>query len=106
MLAFAVGDDRRKQHQPRALGQGKHLVNHLANGLCLQVGVVIGATRDAGARVEQTQVVMYFGDCTDGRPRVVRSRSLFYRNCRRQSVNVIDVGFFHHRQELTRVSRQ
>ncbi len=33
--------------------------------------------------IEQTQIVIYFGDCAYSRSRVVRSRSLFYRNCRR-----------------------
>ena len=50
VLALAVGDDRRQQHQRRAFRQREHLVDHLADRLRLEVGVVVRAARDAGAR--------------------------------------------------------
>ena len=51
VLALALGDDGREQHQLRALGHGKHLVHHLADGLRLEVGAVVRATRNTGARI-------------------------------------------------------
>src|SRR5690606_2107138 len=55
---------------------------------------------------QQPQVVVDLGDGADGRTRVVGRRLLFYRNGGGQAVDVVDVRFFHHRQELPRVGRQ
>jgi ABC-type amino acid transport substrate-binding protein len=103
VLALAVADHRREQHQAGALGQCEHLVHHLADRLRFKVGVVIGASWNAGASIQQSQVVVNFGHCADCGTRVVRGRFLLDRDRRRQAVNVIDVGFLHHRQELSSV---
>jgi len=76
MFALAIRDDRREQHEPRAFWHLENLVDHLADGLRLEVGVVIGATWDAGACIQQPQVVIYFGDGADGRAWVMRRRLL------------------------------
>ena len=51
MLALALADHRGQQHQLAALGQGQHLVDHLADGLRFQRHVVVRAARDADAGV-------------------------------------------------------
>ncbi len=106
MLALAALDHRRQQHQLAGLGQGQHLVDHLRDGLRLQIDVVLGAARRAGAGEQQAQVVVDLGDGADRRARVVRGRLLLDRDRRRQPFDMIDVGLFHHRQELARIGRQ
>ena len=49
MFAFAPLDHRSQQHQPRVLGQGEHMIHHLADRLCLQGDSVVGAAGLAGA---------------------------------------------------------
>ncbi|MNO54255.1 hypothetical protein D3C76_447210 [compost metagenome] len=106
VLALALADDRCEQHQLAALGQRQHLVDHLADGLRLQRDVVVRAARDADAGVEQAQVVVDLGDGADRRTRVVRGRLLFDGDRRRQAFDGVDVGLFHHRQELPGVGRE
>ena len=67
---------------------------------------MLGAARDADARVQQAQVVVDLGDGADGGARVVRGRLLLDRDRRRQAFDVVDVGLLHHRQELPRVRGQ
>ena len=45
VLALALADDRREQHERRALGQPQNLVDHLAHGLRGEVDAVLGAAR-------------------------------------------------------------
>ncbi len=106
VFALAIVDDGRQQHQAGALGHREHLVDHLAHRLRLERRVVVGAARDAGARVQEAQVVVDLGHGADGRARVMRGGFLFDGYGRRQAVDVIDVGLLHHRQELARVGRQ
>ncbi len=56
-------------------GQRHHGVDHLRDVLRLERRAVLGAARNAGARVEQAQVVVDLGDGADRRPRVVRRAS-------------------------------
>ncbi len=87
-------------------GKREHLVDHLAHGLRREVEAVVRAARDAGARVQQAQVVVDLGDRADGRARVVRGGLLFDRDRGRESLDRIHVRLFHHRQELPRVGGQ
>ena len=81
----------------RAFGQRHDLVNHLADGLRFECRVVIGAARNTGAGKQQAQVVVDLGDRADRRARVVRGRFLFDGDRRRQAVDMVDIGFLHHR---------
>ncbi len=84
----------------------QHGIHHLAHGLRGEVDVVVGAARRAGARVQQAQVVVDFGDRADGGARIVRGRLLLDGDGRRQAFDGVDVRLFHHRQELPRVGGQ
>jgi len=66
VLALAVVDHRRQQRELAALGQIEDLVRHLADGLRLQRGAVLGALWRAGARVQQAQIVVDLGDGAHG----------------------------------------
>ena len=57
-------------------------------------------------RKEHTQVVVNLSRGCDGRARIGASAPLFNGNGRRQSLNEIDVRFFHLIQELTGVGRK
>ncbi|MND62028.1 hypothetical protein D3C80_533010 [compost metagenome] len=106
VLALALADHRRQQHQLAALGQGQHLVDHLADGLGLQRHVVIRAARRTDAGIEQAQVVVDLGDGADRGAGVVGGGLLLDGNRRRQAFDGIHIGLFHHRQELPGVGRQ
>lgn len=43
VFTFALADDRRENHDAAVIGQGHDLVYHLANGLSLQLYIVLRA---------------------------------------------------------------
>jgi hypothetical protein len=106
VLALAGRHQRRQQHAVLALRQLQHLVHHLAHRLRGEVDAVVGAARDAGAGVQQAQVVVDFCDRAHGGARVVAGGLLLDRDGRRQALDGVDVGFVHHRQELPGIGRQ
>ena len=82
VLALARFHHRRQQHQPGALGQRQYRIHHLAHGLGAQALPVFGAARFADAGIQQAQVVVDFGNGTDGGAWIVRGGLLFDGNCR------------------------
>ena len=62
--------------------------------------------RRAGAREEQTQVVVDLGDGADGGARIVSGRLLLDRDRRREPFDRVDVGLLHQPEELARVRGQ
>ena len=66
MLALAVADERRHEHDPRPLGQLVDLVDHLLDRLALDLASADRAVHVADAREEQAQVVVDLGDGADG----------------------------------------
>ena len=86
VLALAASTTGAEQQAPRALGHGHDLVDHLADGLRLEVFAVVRAARLADAGVEQAQVVVDLGDRADRRARVVRRRLLLDGDGRRQAL--------------------
>ena len=105
-LALAVAHHGRQQHQPRALGQRQHRVDHLAHALLRQRQRVVGAVGRAGACVEQAQVVVDLGDGAHRRARVVAGGLLLDADRRRQALDHVDVGLVHALQELPRVGAE
>ena len=106
LLALAVGDHRRQDHQPGFGRQGEHGIDHLRHRLRLERLVVLRAVRRAGAGEQQAQVIVDLGDGADGRARVVRGRLLLDGNRRRQALDQVDVGLLHQLQKLPGVGRQ
>ena len=110
VFAFAFADHRGQHHVALFAAFGghaerQHLVDHLADSLGFQRIAMVGAARQADARVQQAQVVVDLGDRADGGARVVRGGLLFDRNRRGQSLDVVDIGFLHHAEELACVGR-
>src|SRR6185437_8008610 len=107
LLALAVDDRRREDHQPRFLRQPEDCIDHLRDRhrgeLLLRMVRTVGLA-DAGK--QQPQIIVDLGDRAHCRPRIVRGRLLLDRDRRRQPLDQIDVRFFHQLQELPRVRRQ
>jgi len=82
LLALAVGDHRREDHQPAAFRQRQDVVDHLRDSLRFERQLVLGAVGRAGAGEEQAKVVVDLGDRADSRARIVAGRLLFDRNRR------------------------
>ena len=106
VFTLAVPDDRRKDHQFAVLGHGQNLIHHLTDGLGFQWQVVVRATRLTGPGKQQAQVIVDFSDGADGGARVVGGALLLNGNGRRQSLNMVYIGLFHHRQELASIGGQ
>ena len=106
VFALAFGDGGREQHQGGAFRMLKHGVHHLADRLRGEIDVVIRAARRAGTRVQQAQIIVDLRDRAHGGARIVRGGFLLDGDGRRQTLDGVDVGLFHHRQELPGVGRQ
>ena len=106
MFALAGAHDRREYLESRALGQRGYLIDHLIDGLLIDLAAALGAVRGAYARVEQAQVVMDLGNGAHGRAGIAAGGLLVYRYSGRQAVDIVDVRLFHLAQELARIRRQ
>ena len=106
VLALASAHDRGEDLEARALVHRAHAIDDLLGRLRLDAGPALGAVRDAGAGVEQTQVVVDLRDRADGRARVARGRLLVDGNCGRQTFDKVHVGLVHLSEELARVGGQ
>ena len=72
VLAFTLFNNGRQQHQAQAFRLREDVIDHLADGLRRQRHVVIRTARFTDAGVQQTQVVVNFGNGTHRRTGVVR----------------------------------
>ena len=106
MLSFAIAHYRCQQHQSAAFGHGQHGVHHLRDRLCFQRHTVRRASRISHPSEQQAEVVINFSDGAYGGARIVRGRFLFNGDSGGQPLDMIDIGLFHHRQELSSVGRE
>ena len=106
VLALAVGDHGREQHDAAAFRQCQCLVDHLADGLGVEGLAMGGTARLPDAGEQQAQVIVDLGDRADGRAGVVGGRLLFDGDRRREALDMVDVRLLHYGQELARISRE
>ena len=106
VLALAPAHDRGEDLEARALVHRAHTIDDLLGRLRLDAGPTFGAVRDAGAGVEQTQVVVDLRDRADGGARVARGGLLVDGNGGRQAFDEVHVGLVHLPEELARVGGQ
>ena len=106
VLALAPADDRRLDHEARALVERHHLVDDLLGRLGRDRAAAVVTVRMADAGPQQAQVVVDLRDRADRRARVARGRLLVDRDGRRQALDRVDVGLLHLPQELARVGGQ
>ncbi len=106
MLALAALHHRRRDEQPRPLGQEQHLVGNLLDRLLADLATAVGTVRMSDARVHQAQVVVDLRDRAHRRPRVLARPLLVDGDCRAQPLDVVDIGLLHLAEELTRIRAQ
>lgn len=106
VLPLAVAYHGGKQHQLGPFRLGQHLVHHLADSLGGERNGVGRTARLANPGEQQTQVVVNFGDGTDGRARVVGGGLLLDGDGRRQPLDVVHVRLLHQGEKLASVGRK
>ena len=74
VLALAILDERRHEHDPRPLRKRVDLVDHLLDGLALDLAAADRAMHATDAGEEEPQVVVDLGDGADRRSRVLATR--------------------------------
>ena len=100
VFALLAADDRREQLNARAFGQGKHLIDHLIDGLLGDFPPAFGAVGDAYAGIEQAQVIVNLRDRADGGTRVFAGGFLVDGDGGGKPVDGIDIRLFHLPQKL------
>ena len=103
VLALARPYHRSQKLDPRALRQGKHLIDDLIDRLLADLLAAHRAVRDPDARIEQSQVIVDFRHRADGGARVLGRRFLIDRDGGGKALDVIHVRLFHLAEELPRV---
>jgi len=105
-LALASTDERRQQHELRAVAQPKDLLDNLAGGLRGDRPSAAVAVGLADIREEQPQVLINSRSCGDGRARVCCGEPLFDGGWPETTFDVIHVGLLKLLQELAGVGRE
>jgi len=106
MVALAVLDQRRQNHDAAPLRQGKHAIHNLLRRLLGNHTPTVGAMWHANARVQQPEIVINLGDSADCGARVVTGAFLIDGDGWTQALDLIDVWLLHLAQELAGVGRQ
>ena len=104
--ALLFPDDRSQQRKPGAFAEGHQLLHDLVHALAGDLPAADGAMGNADAGVEQTQIVVNFGDRSHGGSGVLGRRLLIDGDGGRQAFDGIHVGLIHLAQELPGVGRQ
>ncbi len=103
VLALAVLNHGREQHEAVARRQLEDGVDDLLHRLALDEAAADGAVGPAGAGEEQAQVVVDLGDGADGGARVAAGALLVDGDSGAQAFDVIDVRLLHLAEELAGV---
>jgi len=106
VFPLPVADDRGEKVAARALLHRHHPVDHVLHLLGLDRLAGGGRVGRAGAGEEKPHVIVDLGDRAHRRARVLRGGLLLDGNRRGETGNVVDVGLFHHVEELAGVGRQ
>src|SRR5664280_344793 len=91
---------------PAPLGQRVDLIDHLLDGLALDLAAAVGAVWVPDPREEQPQVIVDLGHRADRRARVPAGALLIDGDRRREAVDLVDVWLLHLAQELAGIRRQ
>ena len=105
-LALALAHQWRQEHHAAARGPVHQSVDHLRHRLRLQRQVVVGTKWCAGAREQEPQIVVDFGDRAHRRARVVAGGLLLNADGWRQALDDVHIGLVHALEELAGVGRQ
>ncbi len=100
MRPLSPDGDGAVNNDPRPFLRLVNAVDNLVDGLRRNQNMVIRTICFSDARIEQTQVIIYFGHGPDCGPRILACGFLVNRYRRRQSLDRIDVGLFDPTQKL------
>ena len=103
VFALSAPDNRRHNLNFRFFRQRQHLIYNLVNGLLLDFPSANRAMGHAYPGIEQTQVVVNFGNRTHGGTGVFRGGFLVNGNGRGKAFDIVHVGLFHLAQKLPRI---
>src|SRR5581483_10800810 len=106
VAALAILDERGKHLDTRAVRHSFHSLDDLLRALRLYYRAADRAVWDANPRIEQTQVVVDFGDGSNGGARIAAHTFLVNRHSRREALDLIHVGLFHLPDKRPRVGRE
>src|SRR6185436_2143988 len=84
-FAFATAHDGRENHHPLAFRKTQDALQYLIDALTGDRLTALGTMRLSDRRKQQTQVIVDFSYCSDGRARTAGDGFLFDRDGRRQS---------------------
>ena len=105
-LALPASHDGRHDVDARIGRVEHHEIEDPLERLRRNLAPAVVTVRRPGIGEQQPQIVVDFGDRTDGGSRIRASGLLFDRDGWRQPVDQIDVGLLHLLEELPRVGRQ
>ena len=106
VLALATPHHRSQQHEARTVGHVHDPVDHLADGLAFNRQPGDGRPGNADPGPQEAHVVVNLRYRANRRARILRGCLLLDRYRRRQAVDVLDIGFLHHLEELARIGTQ
>ena len=106
MFTLSAAHNRRQQLDLRALRQFHDLIDHLVNRLLFDLFSTLRAVRHTDPRVEKSEVIVDLRHCSHRRAGIAVRRLLIDRDCRRQSLNLLDIRLFHLPEELPCIGRQ
>ena len=104
ILTFAITNNWCKQIGTCAFLDRHYTVNHILDLLGFDWQPGRGAVGYAHPRKQKPHIVVDFGHRSDRGARIFRCGFLFDRNCWAQPGNMVDIRFFHHIEELPRIS--
>lgn len=106
MSTFSIQDHRCHDRQLRSLGRFEDRLENRFGGLSQDRLSALVATGDCHASHQEPQIVIDFGDGSDGASRALNSLRLIDAQARLQTSNRIELGPFHLVEELPGVGRE
>ena len=106
MLALAAAYDRCQQRQLRLLRILHQLIRHFIHALPFDRFTAVRTVRCSDSGIQQTKIVIDFRYRSDRGTRIPVCRFLVNGDRRRQSLDGINIRFFHLPEELAGVRRQ
>ena len=103
MHTLFTADDRSEQEKFRTLGQGHYLFYYRVGRLSQDFLAADVAMRDAYARIEQTEIIVYFRHRADGGTRVFRGGFLVYGYRGGKPLYEIHIGLVYLTEKHTRI---
>ena len=105
-FSLPTANERRQDLDPRSIRPCNDTGGDLRGGLATHRPSTIRTVGRADPGPEKSEVVVDLGNGPDGAARVACGRTLLDRDRRRQAVDLIDVRFLHHAEELAGVRRK